>query len=156
MLQSIKRARCIDGSNARLHWCIIRFYTALHSKQNKNINESVKVVLKKEKANLFNGKDATELNQQVLIQNSGSFDHVLQVARCLYELDASTKDNAVNLVTSFDISKLSLEKASEAYEALINGKFGLCDEQAVEYKNRCHQRFVNATLFKDAIPSTAV
>lgn len=184
MLQSIKRARCIDDANARLHWCIIRFYTALYSAANKNINENVKLVLNKETANLFNGKDASELNQQVLTQHSGSFDHVLQVARCLYQLDSTTKEKAVHLVTSFDVSKLTfevkhintfhqmfhsiyifdlsslffslLQKASEAYEALTNGYFGSCDEQAVEYKNRCHQRFVHAILFKDAIPSTAV
>lgn len=109
MLQSIKRARCIDAANARLHWCIIRFYNALHSAKNKNINESVKVVLDKETANLFNGKDANELNQHVLDKNSGSFDHVLQVARCLYELDSTKKDKAINLVTKFDVAKISLE-----------------------------------------------
>lgn len=109
MLQSIKRARCIDAANARLHLCLIRFSTALHSAQNKNINESVKVVLDKETAQLFNGKDAKALNQLVLDQNTGSFDHVLEVAKCLYELDNTTKDNAITLVTTFDVSKLTLE-----------------------------------------------
>lgn len=109
MLQAIKRARCIDDKNARLHWCIIRFYTVLHSSSNQQMNEHVRAVLDKETASLFESKNAAQLNQLVLEQNGNSFDHVLHVARCLYELDPSTKDKAIHLVTSFDVSKITLE-----------------------------------------------
>lgn len=109
MLQAIKRARCIDAKNARLHWCIIRFYTVLHSAANKEINEHVKAVLDKETADVFGNKNAAQLNQTVLDANAKSFDHVLYAARCLYELDASTQDKAINLVTTFDLSKINLE-----------------------------------------------
>lgn len=110
MLQSIKRARHIDENNSMLHTCIMKFHRSLQM-QAKNINEYVRVVIDKETAILFNGLTAIEFNRQFLAAaaNSMSFHHVLQGSISLYELDASRRDEAIQLVTTFDMNKLTLE-----------------------------------------------
>lgn len=43
-----------------------------------------------------------------------------------------------------------LQQATEAYEVLINNGFGAAAGQAAAYKKKAHERFVEATLFRDA------
>lgn len=108
MLQSIKRARGIDPANPTLHTCIVKFHRSLKM-QASNINEYIRAVIDKETPILFNGQTAIEFNRQFLTTNPTSFHHVLQGAISLYELDASKRDEAIQLVTSFDLDKLTLE-----------------------------------------------
>lgn len=108
MLQSIKRARSIDANNAILHSCIIKFHKAL-KQQEADINPHVRTVIEKETTQLFDGKDAYALNQSFLTKHVASVQHVLQAARSLYELDSTKKDEAIKLVTSVDLTKLTLE-----------------------------------------------
>lgn len=152
MLQSIKRARSIDASNAILHSCIIKFHKAL-KEQLADINESVCTVIDKETTILFDGKDAHTLNQIFLQKYAKSVHHVLQVAQSMYELDVGKRVEAIKLVTSHDISNLTLEDVTEVYTYLTTGIFGPCDSYAAEYKEKCHLRFPHANLFKDATPS---
>lgn len=107
MLQSIKRAKSLDPTDPNLHTCIVKFYKAL--KVNGEINEHVRTVIDKETKQLFDGRDADAMNQDVLKKFSNSFHHVLQVARCMYELDATKRNAAVQLVMSFDFKRLTLE-----------------------------------------------
>lgn len=108
MLQSIKRASQIDASNAQLHTCIIKFHKALKVQQ-ADINPSVRSVIDKAAAVLFKTNDAFALNQAFLTQHRDSLPHVLQAARSLFELDAAKKDEAIKLVTSMDVTKITLE-----------------------------------------------
>lgn len=115
MLQSIKRARNIDPENATLHLCIIRFYKVLKTLENNGINPNVKLVIEKERSNLFDGKHAQALNQAVLKKHANSFAHVLQVAKCMYELDAASKAKAIELFSSFEPAKLNLQVRSSTH-----------------------------------------
>ncbi|XP_037025681.1 N-alpha-acetyltransferase 16, NatA auxiliary subunit [Bradysia coprophila] len=150
MLQSIKRAKSLDPTDPNLHTCIVKFYKALTV--NGEINEHVRTVIDKETKVLFDGRDADAMNQDVLQKFSNSFHHVLQVARCMYELDATKRNAAVQLVMSFDFERLTLEDATLAYNYFTDGVFGVCESSATEYKVKCQQRFPHALLFKDQIP----
>lgn len=112
MLQSIKRAQAIDSTNAQLHLCIVKFSKVLKSVQSDNaeLNEHVKIVLERETAKIFNGKNADELNQSILEKFGGkSYEHVLNVAKAMIELNSSSKEKAINLITSFPVDSLTLE-----------------------------------------------
>jgi len=150
LLQSIKRAKSLDPTDPNLHTCIVKFYKAL--KVNGEINEHVRTVIDRETEHLFGGRDADAMNQDVLSKFSNSFHHVLQVARCMYELDATKRNAAVQLVMSFDFKRLTLEDATLAYSYFTNGVFGACESSANDYKMKCQQRFLHALLFKDLAP----
>lgn len=108
MLQSIKRAQAIDSTNPILHSCIIKFYKALKT-HGPSINPNVDTFLKTETIELFQQKDAVELNQLFLKKYPHSFKHILECAKSMYELDIKRQDEAITLVTTFDLQKLTLE-----------------------------------------------
>lgn len=109
MLQSIKRARAIDATNAKLHLCIVKFSKALNNPNNAALNEYVKTVIEKETVNIFGGKTADALNQFVLEQYAKSFEHVFCASKAMYVLDANTKDKAINLIVNFSLENETLE-----------------------------------------------
>lgn len=110
MLQSIKRAQAIDATNAHLHLCIVRFSKVLKSvPANADLNADVKIVLERETAKIFNGKTGDQLNQSILDKFGKSHEHVLSVAKSMIELDSTSKDKAINLISSFPLDSLTLE-----------------------------------------------
>lgn len=116
MLQSIKRAQAIDANNAQLHLCIVQFSKVLKSSSgNAELNEHVKTVLELETAKIFNGKSADQLNQLILEKSGNSFEHVLNVAKAMIELDSNSKDKAINLITSFPVDNLALEVRKKCF-----------------------------------------
>lgn len=124
MLQSIKRAQAIDANNAQLHLCIVRFSKVLKSVTGSaELNEHVKTVLERETAKIFNGKSSDQLNHSVLDKFGKSFDHVLNVAKAMIELDSSSKDKAINLINSFPLDKVTLEVKKKHSFALFGFDF---------------------------------
>lgn len=114
MLQSIKRAQAIDSANARLHLCIVKFSKVLKSvPANAELNEHVKIVLERETAKIFNGKSADELNQSILDKFGKSYEHVLNVAKAMIELNSNSKEKAIDLINSFPVDNLTLEVTFE-------------------------------------------
>ena len=111
MLQSLKRARTIDPDHPRLHSCIIKFYRNLDEKIRTNdIDENVKVVIEKERQNLFKSKSsAQEINELFLAANKTKVAACVEVAKCMYLLDPAKKSEAVNLVTSVDVEHITLQ-----------------------------------------------
>lgn len=110
MLQSLKRARSIDANNPTLHNCIIRFYKALEARiASKEIDESVKLVIDRERPKLFRGANsAAELNESFLA-NRASNDALYEVAKIMYQLDEKRRDEAVKLLTSVELKNATLE-----------------------------------------------
>lgn len=108
MLQSIKRAHRIDPASAQLHACIIKFHRSLMA-PDAVIDASVRAVIDKETARLFQNRSAAVLNEAFLVRHNGSVAHVLQAARSMYELDAKRKDEAVKLITNVDLTNVYLE-----------------------------------------------
>lgn len=110
MLQSIKRAQAIDATNAQLHLCIVRFAKVLKTaiSQNAELNEHVKTVLEQETTKIFNGKSAETLNQSILEKFGKSYEHVLNVAKAMFELDSTKKEKSINLITSFPMDNVTL------------------------------------------------
>lgn len=111
MLQSLKRARAIDANNPTLHNCIIRFYKALEARiASKEIDESVKLVIDRERPKLFRGANsAAELNESFLAANRASNDALYEVAKIMYQLDEKRRDEAVKLLTSVELNNATLE-----------------------------------------------
>lgn len=109
MLQSIKRARSIDATNAQLHLCIVKFAKALKQLSLAEVNEDVRSVIEKETADLFAGRSIDDINEEFLKRHGQSFAHVFNAAKALHELDASKRDRAVKLITEFPADKISLE-----------------------------------------------
>lgn len=101
MLQSIKRAYKLDPNNPKLHSCLIRFYA--HVNQSKDKWESaVEEVVKSEVKNLFNDKDAKQLNKEYLEKYSNSLECNLEGAKMYYHLDNKEQATALKLVTNLD------------------------------------------------------
>lgn len=100
-LQSIKRARQIDANDAHLHACVVRFHRALQ-RQAADIAPAVRTVIERETAQLFGGRTAAQLNEACGAANGASAQHVLQVARSAYELDAARRDEAVQMVLAVE------------------------------------------------------
>lgn len=110
MLQSIKRARSIDATNAQLHLCIVKFSKALKTiTSTTQLNEHVKTVIELENETIFGSKTADQLNQSTLEGYGKSFLHVLSAAKALFELNFSDKQKAIDLITSFSLENITLE-----------------------------------------------
>lgn len=111
MLQSIRRARALNPAHPVLHSCIIRFMKALAIAQKQQpFNVHVQKVLDKATKELIGTKTPQQLNDEFIAKHhASSILHLYEGARGLYELDASKKDAAIKLVTSFNLSKLRLE-----------------------------------------------
>lgn len=184
MLQSIKRAQTIDATNAQLHFCIVRFAKVLKSGPNSAaLNEHVKTVLERETANIFNGQSADQLNQSILNKFGKSYEHVFYVAKAMFELDSTSKDKAINLITSFPVDNLTLEvklrlnfaqksirnilllqamltnhfilqQTTTAYNTLTSEAFGAGADQLKAFKTVCHKRYPIAVIFRDIQPVT--
>lgn len=107
MLQAIKRAGAIDANNAALHLCIVKFAKVIQNA--KDLNVHVQTVLKTETAKILNGKTAAQLIQLTLEKHGKSLNHVVSVAKGMVDIDATTKDKARQLITSFDMSNTTLE-----------------------------------------------
>lgn len=124
MLQSIKRAQAIDANNAQLHSCIVRFAKELKTaiSQNAELNEHVKTVLERETTKIFNGKSAETLNQSILEKFGKSYEHVLNVAKAMIELDSKTKEKSINLITSFSLDDVTLPVRNDFF-AMLNDCF---------------------------------
>ncbi|XP_068154753.1 N-alpha-acetyltransferase 16, NatA auxiliary subunit [Drosophila tropicalis] len=152
MLQSIRRARSVDPTHPVLHSCIIRFMKALQqaTKQGPPFNGHVQQVLDKATKELIGQKTPQQLNDEFIAKHNASILHLYEGARGLYELDPSKKDQAVKLITSYDLSKLRLEEAIQIYTALRDGDvFGDCETEANDYQQACHQRFQYARIFRN-------
>lgn len=122
MLQSIKRARAINPNDARLHLNVVRFNRVWKSLKSSEQNDYVTTVVEKEGVGLFDGKTAKELNAKILKEHAGSFNHVFNVAKAMYELDSNAKDEAVQLVINFPMEKLTLEVSTHE----LNNQSGQC------------------------------
>lgn len=109
MLQSIKRARAIDREDARLHLNLVKFSKVLQSLKQSEQNDYVKTVIEKEVVGLFDGKSAKTLNESVLKEHGESFAHVFNVAKAMFELDSSTKEQTLKLIVNFPMEKLTLQ-----------------------------------------------
>lgn len=116
MLQSLKRARKIDATNAILHSCIVRFYRVLEQRlastaDTADVDPSVRIVIDRERENLFHGEpNATALNDAYLKANRDDCDAVYEVAKIMYTLDEKRRDEAIALLTgSVQSKKIPLE-----------------------------------------------
>ncbi|XP_061501853.1 N-alpha-acetyltransferase 15, NatA auxiliary subunit-like [Anopheles gambiae] len=165
MLQSLKRARKMDATNAILHSCIVRFYRVLEQRlastaDTADVDPSVRIVIDRERENLFHGEpNATALNDAYLKANRDDCDAVYEVAKIMYTLDEKRRDEAIALLTgSVQSKKIPLEKATKIFLLLKAGYFGQCDEQLAAFKKLCQQRYPLAVVFADgtAAPVTTL
>lgn len=109
MIQSVKRARQLNSTHPILHACIIKLIKYLKNTDTMEINPYVKIVIQKSFNELIGQKTPQELNDEFIKNNDNSILHLLQGAKIMYELDSSKKEKAINLITSFDVSKSSLD-----------------------------------------------
>ncbi|XP_058466641.1 N-alpha-acetyltransferase 16, NatA auxiliary subunit [Malaya genurostris] len=152
MLQSLKRARAIDATNSTLHNCTIRFFKILEKRiATGEIDESVKLVIERERAQLFRGtKTAAELNDNYLTMTRCNADALYEGAKIMYQLDVKRRDEAVSLLTSVNLKSISLENATKLFLLLKSGFFsGAPEEQLEAFKKSCQKRFPLAIVFAD-------
>lgn len=111
MLQSIRRAQALDATHPQVHSCIIRFTKALASAEKEQpFNPYVQQVLDKATKELIGSKTPQQLNDEFIAKHhASSILHLYEGARGLYELDASKKNAAIKLITSFKLDKMRLE-----------------------------------------------
>uniref|UniRef100_A0A182NG76 N-alpha-acetyltransferase 15, NatA auxiliary subunit n=1 Tax=Anopheles dirus TaxID=7168 RepID=A0A182NG76_9DIPT len=153
MLQSLKRARKLDASNPLLHSCIVRFYRALEQRLASTVDAvdpSVRIVIDRERANLFDGQpNATSLNEAYLQGNRDNLDAVYEVAKVMYTLDEKRRDEAIGLLVGVDLKQVALEKATKLFLLLKSRYFGQCDDQLKAFKILCQKRYPLAVVFAD-------
>lgn len=109
MIQCIKRAVKIDPEHPQLFSCYIKLAKCLQELP-ADLNPSIKEVVDKAKKELI-GSNSTSIqiiNEGIQKHANKSIGHILEGAKGLYSLDEKKKDEAIKLITSFDISKLSL------------------------------------------------
>ncbi|XP_073497907.1 N-alpha-acetyltransferase 15, NatA auxiliary subunit [Phyllobates terribilis] len=147
MLQSAKRAFAIDPNHPWLHQCLIRFFSAVSG--SKELNESVRTVLKQEVKRLFGETSPANFNNTFLKENIGSLSHRLSAAKMMYYLDPSSQKRAVELATALDesLTNRSLQTCTEVLEALHDGNFGENKEASESYRASCHKLFPYALAF---------
>ncbi|XP_055523515.1 N-alpha-acetyltransferase 15, NatA auxiliary subunit [Wyeomyia smithii] len=156
MLQSLKRARAIDATNPTLHNCIIRFFKILECRIAANeIEESVKLVIERERSQLFRGTNtAIKLNDTYMALNQNNPDALYEVTKIMYQLDESRRDEAVKLLTSVDLNNVTLENATKLFLLIQSGFFcGASEEQLNAFKKNCQRRFPLAIIFADIATS---
>ncbi|CAJ0954507.1 unnamed protein product [Ranitomeya imitator] len=123
MLQSAKRAFAIDPNHPWLHQCLIRFFSAVS--ESKELNESVRTVLKQEVKRLFGETSPANFNNTFLKENIGSLSHRLSGSlNCSEVVCASVQEVLIKCespelgVTSGSVRVLSLELPQEVERAL--------------------------------------
>lgn len=115
MIQCIKRAVKIDPEHPQLFSCIIKLSKCFQDLPS-DLDPNIKKVVEKAR-NEFIGPNFTTIqiiNDGIHKHSNQSIDHILEGAKGLYSLDEKRKDESIKLITSFDISKLSL------YVSIIN------------------------------------
>ncbi|KXJ69234.1 hypothetical protein RP20_CCG028182 [Aedes albopictus] len=158
MLQSLKRARAIDQNNPTLHSCLIRFHKILESKTAGNeLDETVKMVIDREWEKLFRGsKSAAAINDGYLAANGDNAEARYEVAKIMHQLDEKRRNEAVKLLTSADLKKVTLEDATKVFLLLKSGFFGgLTEDQIDAFKKSCQKRFPLAVIFADVASTVA-
>ncbi|XP_055911380.1 N-alpha-acetyltransferase 15, NatA auxiliary subunit [Eupeodes corollae] len=152
MIQSIKRARALDAKHPLVHACCMKLVKALQL-MGANLNPSVKIVVEKAHKELIgSGKTSQQINDEFIANNRDSISHLVEGAKVLYLLDNSKKDEAIKLITSFDLNKMTLEEATKIYETLRDGHLCSSEEHTKAYLERCQQRFKYARVFKELTP----
>ncbi|KAL5275161.1 NAA15 family protein [Megaselia abdita] len=109
MIQCIKRAVKIDPDHPQLFSCFIKLAKCLQALPD-DLSPNVKEVVEKARKDLIGSKCSPIqiINDGLQKHANKSIEHILEGAKGLYSLDEKKKDEAIKLITSFDISKLSL------------------------------------------------
>ncbi|KAM8939478.1 N-alpha-acetyltransferase 15, NatA auxiliary subunit [Pelodytes ibericus] len=147
MLQSVKRAFAMDSGHPWLHLCLIRFFCAVS--ESKELNESVRTVLKQEMNRLFGETSPANFNNSFLKENIHSIPHRLAAAKMMYYLDTSSQKRAVELATALDetLQNRSLQICTDILEALRDGSLGDSKEVAESYRASCYKLYPYALAF---------
>ncbi|KAH7969410.1 hypothetical protein HPB52_017803 [Rhipicephalus sanguineus] len=148
MLQSIKRAFRLDPQCPRLHAHMCTFHSLVSKR--KDLPGPIVTVLEKEMAELYQSKDAQQLNEEFLAQHSRSFPHLLEGCRMMYFLDTSKQKQALQMVTSLnnDLEGVTIENCLQTLECLTKGDMGSCEAELALFRAACHERFPLATAFR--------
>lgn len=148
MLQSIKRAFRLDPQCPRLHAHMCTFHSLVS--QRKDLPGPIVTVLEKEMAELYQSKDAQQLNEEFLSQHSRSFPHLVEGCRMMYFLDASKQKQALQMMTSLnnDLEGVTIEHCLQTLECLTKGDMGSCEAELLQFRTACHERFPLATAFR--------
>lgn len=152
MIQSIKRAIALDAKHPLVHACCMKLTKALQL-MTAELNPSVKLVVEKARKELIgSGKTSQQINDEFIANNRDSIAHLIEAAKIMQLLDNSKKDEAIQLITSFDLNKMTLEEATKVYDTLCEGPLAGNEEQTKAYLERCQQRFKYARVFKELTP----
>ncbi|ERE89088.1 N-alpha-acetyltransferase 16, NatA auxiliary subunit [Cricetulus griseus] len=156
MLQSVKRAFAIDSNNAWLHECLIKFSKSVSN--HSNIPDIVSKVLAQEMKKIFVNKDLQRFNEDFLIHNATSLQHLLSGAKMMYFLDKSRQEKAIAIATRLDetIKDKNVKTLTKVSEALLDGSFGNCSSQYEEYRKACHNLLPLTSAFLPAVTDTAL
>lgn len=109
MIQCIKRAVKINPEHPQLFYCFIKLSKCLQALP-ADMSPNVKEVVEKARNELIGSKCSPIqiINDGLQKHASKSIEHILEGAKGLYSLDEKKKDEAIKLITSFDMSKLTL------------------------------------------------
>jgi len=151
MLQSIQRAIHCDPCDPRLHSCIVRFLSKIKADEGK-YNVIVKDVLEKKVPLITTESDIAKYNMDYLNNNKHTQRTSIEVGRGLYALD-NDDPQALQLVTNLsdDLEDKSLKLCVEVYNRLRKSEVGAEAADVESYRQRCHELFPYADLFKTDI-----
>ncbi|KAM7283590.1 N-alpha-acetyltransferase 15, NatA auxiliary subunit [Ixodes scapularis] len=154
MLQSIKRAFRLDPTCPRLHAHMVTFHSLVSQK--KELPAPMVTVLQREMAELYQSKEAQQLNEEFLARYSKSFPHLVEGCRMMYFLDKSKQKQALQMVTSLnnDLEGVTIEHCLRTLECLTRGDLGACETELAQFRASCHERFPLATAFRPPQPAT--
>ncbi|CAN8006192.1 unnamed protein product [Ixodes hexagonus] len=153
MLQSIKRAFRLDPTCPRLHAHMVTFHSLVSQK--KDLPAPMVTVLQREMAELYQSKEAQQLNEEFLARHSHSFPHLVEGCRMMYFLDKSKQKQALQMVTSLnnDLEGVTIEHCLRTLECLTRGDLGACEAELAQFRASCHERFPLATAFRPPQPT---
>ncbi|EGW09131.1 NMDA receptor-regulated 1-like protein [Cricetulus griseus] len=107
---------------------------------------------------IFVNKDLQRFNEDFLIHNATSLQHLLSGAKMMYFLDKSRQEKAIAIATRLDetIKDKNVKTLTKVSEALLDGSFGNCSSQYEEYRKACHNLLPLTSAFLPAVTDTAL
>ncbi|XP_064405279.1 N-alpha-acetyltransferase 15, NatA auxiliary subunit-like [Halichondria panicea] len=157
MLQSIKRAQCIDAENGELHLNIVNFVAEVEKSRDR-LPDPIRTVIDESLSLLTHGNSLTELNRDFVQKHKESHEHLIYGAQAMFAIDPANKDKALAYITelSDNIHGRSLKSCSQVLDLLKQGVLGKCSNEVIMlYTQQCSKLFPMATVFRpDPSPST--
>uniref|UniRef100_UPI00358E91D4 N-alpha-acetyltransferase 16, NatA auxiliary subunit-like n=1 Tax=Myxine glutinosa TaxID=7769 RepID=UPI00358E91D4 len=150
MLQSARRAFCLDANHPWLHERLVRLACAV-SERRAEAPPPVATVLDHKLPGLVGDDGVKSFNERFIRRNEFLIQHSLAGARMMFFLEPSSHQHAIALATRLNDSMTDqcIKVCVQVYDTLRSGGLGASgSERAESYRHECHSLFPLAAAFR--------